>query len=109
MRSAIVSIGWSSASWAISRLLFMGALPLVADRGGRQLGHQPVLVEALEREGLDQLRRPPGGDELGERRPDDGRRLEAVGSPPRAHVEALHLRRAEDRAEVGADVAQPGP
>ena len=52
------SIGLSSASCAISRLLFtMAPWSLVADGGGGELGHEAVLVEALEREGGDEVGR----------------------------------------------------
>src|SRR6187200_2807741 len=63
--SAIISIGTSSASWAISRLLFIMRL-LVADGGGGELGYQLVRVEALELERLDQIRLAAGVDQLGQ-------------------------------------------
>src|SRR5215218_8033880 len=83
----------------------------MADRGGGQLGDELVLVEAFERERRDQIWGPAFGDQLGECLADDRSRLEAVGAPTRADVEVLDLRAAEDRAVVGAQVAQarPGP
>src|SRR5918999_2889127 len=110
VRSAIDSIGRSSASCAISRLLFISLpLSLMAHRRGRELGNQPVVVEALEREWLDQLGRPPGGRQLGQRPAHDRRRLETVRAPARADVEVLHLGLAEDGAVVRRQVAEAGP
>src|SRR5262245_9861342 len=74
-----------------------------------QLGYEPIAEEALERERLDQVRRPAGGDQFRKRLADYRRRLEAVGPPPRADQEAVDVGQAEDRRVVGADVAQPGP
>ena len=82
---------------------------LVADGGGGELGHEAVLVEALEREGRDEVGRAARVDELGERLADDRRGLEAVGAPARADVEVLDLGPAEDRAVVRAEVAQARP
>ena len=79
----------------------------VTDGRRGELGDEPVLVEALERERRDQVRRAPGGDQLGERRADDRRRLESVRAPAGADVEAVDLGLAEDRAVVGAEVASP--
>src|ERR1700733_5235131 len=84
-------------------------LASVADCGGCCFGYESVIVEALKRERLDELRRLSAGDELGERLADDRSGLEAVGSPASAEVEVVHLGAAEDRAVVGADVAEPGP
>src|SRR5215203_4650112 len=105
----MVSIGRSSASCAISRLLFMRAPPCesVAHRRCGELGYELVLIETLQLERLDQLRSLTGGRELGQRLADDRRRLESVRPPPGAHVEALDLRFAEDRRVVGREVAQP--
>src|SRR4051812_24660903 len=103
----------SSASCAISRLDFIGPLSarewLVTDGGGGELGDELVLVEALERERLDELGLLAGGDELGQRLADDRRRLEPVRAPAGADVEVLDLGLPEDRAVVGAQVAQAGP
>src|SRR5919108_3174313 len=109
IRSAIVSIGRSSASCAISRLDFICLLPLVTDGSRRQLRHQLVRVEPLELEGLDQLRSLTCGGQLRQRLADDRRRLEPVRPPPRAHVEAFDLGLAEDGRVVGAEVAQSCP
>ena len=87
----------------------VAATASVADGGGGELGDQLVLVEALERERLDQLRLAPGGDQLGERAADDRRGLEAVRAPARADVEVLDLGLAEDRRVVRAEVAEAGP
>src|SRR5215210_9403553 len=83
----------------------------MADRGSGQLGDQLVLVEAFERERGDQIRGPARGDQLGECLADDRSRLEPVGAPTGADMEVLDLRAAEDRAVVGAQVAEarPGP
>src|SRR5215218_4550835 len=107
----MVSIGRSSASCAISRLLFMRAPPYVsvAHRGRGELGYELVLIEALELERLDQLRSLTGGGQLGQRLADDRRRLEPVRPPPRAHVETLDLGLAENGRVVGREVAQPRP
>src|SRR6185436_16565222 len=101
----------SSASCAISRLDFIGPLLWfsVADGGGGELGDELVLVEALERERLDELGLLARGDELGEGLSDDRGGLEAVRPPAGADVEVLDLGLAEDRAVVGAQVAQAGP
>ena len=48
-------------------------------------------------------------DQLGERDADDRRRLEAVRAPAARDQETVHIGHAEDRAVVGAQVAQPGP
>ena len=48
-------------------------------------------------------------DQLGERRADDRRGLEAVGAPAGGDVEVLELGLAEDRAVVGREVAEAGP
>src|SRR3954452_15607602 len=110
MSSAICSMGLRTASWAISRLLFtMAPCRLVADGGGGELGHEAVLVEALEREGGDEVGCAPGVHELGQGLADDRRGLEAVGAPAGADVEVLDLGPAQDRAVVGAELAQPGP
>src|SRR5215217_7672787 len=103
----MVSIGRSSASCAISRLLFMRAPPCVsvAHRGRGELGYELVLIESLQLERLDQVRSLAGGGELRQRLPDDRRGLEPVRPPPRAHVEALHLGPAEYRRVVGRQVA----
>src|SRR5215216_2769161 len=107
----MVSIGRSSASCAISRLLFMRAPPCVsvAHRGRGELGYELVLIEPLELERLDQVRSLTGGRKLGQRLADDRRRLEPVRPPAGADVEAVDLRLAEDRRVVGREVAQPGP
>src|SRR5215211_378852 len=106
----MVSIGRSSASCAISRLLFMVRCSFVcessvAHRGRGELGYELVLIEALELERLDQVRSLAGGGQLGQRLPDDRRRLEPVRPPTGAHVEALDLGLAEDRRVVGREVA----
>src|SRR5215218_2968130 len=116
----MVSIGRSSASCAISRLLFIGAPSLgcargrgygvcessVAHRGRGELGYELVLIEPLQLERLDQVRSSTGRRKLGQRLADDRRRLEAVRPPAGADVEALDLRLAEDRRVVGREVAQ---
>src|SRR3954467_12758829 len=103
-------MGMSSASCAISRLDFIRPLSagewLVADSGGGELGHELVLVEALEPERLDELGLSPGRDERGERLADERGGLEAVRPPAGADVEVLDLGLAEDRAVVGAQVAE---
>src|SRR5918998_197953 len=110
IRSAIVSIGRSSASWAISRLLFISLpLYLVADGGGRELGDQLIFVEPLEAERLDELRRPACGRQLGERLADDRRCLEPVRAPAGADVKVLDLGLPQDRAVVGRQIAETRP
>src|SRR5215208_8154542 len=105
----MVSIGRSSASCAISRLLFIGAPSLgcarergygvcessVAHRGRGELGYELVLIEPLELERVDQVRSLAGGGQLGQRLADDRRRLESIGPPPGADVEPLDLGPAE--------------
>src|ERR687895_1114909 len=112
VRSAIVSIGRRSASCAISRLLFMCSPLRVASMAHRrrgQLGNELVLVEPLQRERLDQRGGGAGGGQLGERLAHDRRRLEPVRPPPGADVEVVHFGLAEDRAVVGAEIAQACP
>src|ERR687896_890536 len=112
VRSAIVSIGTSSASCAISRLLFICS-PLhcrsMTHRRGRELRNELVLVEALQGEGLDQVWRLPRGRQLGQRLTHDRRRLEPVGAPPRADVEVVDLGLTQDRAVIGRQVAESRP
>src|SRR4051795_573881 len=66
-------IGRSTASWAISRLLFTFAplLMSVRDRGRAALRHKIVLVEPGPREGMDQLGRLARADQVGDGEPDD--------------------------------------
>src|SRR6185436_18855792 len=87
---AICSTGLRTASCAISRLLFISLL-LVTHRSGRQLGHELVGVEALDRKGGDQVGGPARVDQLGQRLADDRCGLEAVGAPAGADVEVLDL------------------
>src|SRR5215207_3157535 len=105
----MVSIGRSSASCAISRLLFIGAPSLgcarergyglcessVAHRGRGELGYELVLIEPLQLERLNQIGSSTGRRQLGQRLADDRRRLEPVRAPAGAHVEALELGLAE--------------
>src|SRR5512144_173301 len=110
--SAMSPIGRSVADCAISRLegmvVLIGVLS-VAHGGGGQLGDERIGVEAVQREGRDQVGRLPARDQLGKGDADDRRRLEAVRPPPRRHVEVVDLRLAEDRAVVGREVAETGP
>src|ERR1700758_4865877 len=66
--------GYPSASRGFLRM----SRESVRYRCSSELGDEGIGVEALERERLDQLGRLAGRDELGERRPDDRCRLEAV-------------------------------
>src|SRR3990172_9695704 len=112
-------IGWSRCACAISR--FEGTFVAIrvslctgrtgpaptaggnrsmGDRGCGRLGHERVSVEARELERLDQPRRLLRRDELGERRADDRRRLEAVRAPAAVDDEALDLRHPHHGAEV---------
>src|SRR6476661_6189972 len=94
----------------MTRALTGASLPVSMTHGGRgQLGDELVLVEALQAEGLDEIRLASGRHELRQRRADDRGRLEPVRAPAGADVEVLHLRLAEDRAVVRAEVAEPGP
>src|ERR687896_438553 len=112
VRSAIVSIGTSSASCAISRLLFICS-PLhcrsMTHRRGRELRNELVLVEALQCERLDQLGRLPRSRQLRQRLADDRRSLEPVRAPPGAHVEVVDLGLTQDRAVIGRQVAESRP
>src|SRR5919204_3646067 len=105
--TALTMPGWSAHQ--TSSRFTPASIRSVTYSGCRQFGDELVLVEALERERRDQVGRALRGDELGERLAHDRRRLEAVSAPARAHVEVVHLGLAEDRAVVGAQVAQPGP
>ena len=67
------------------------------------------VCEALQPERLDQVGRPAARDQLGERDPDDRRRLEPVGPPPAVDEEAVDLGDAHDRAVVRAHVAEARP
>src|SRR3954447_8001868 len=118
--SAICSIGMSSASCAISRLLFISpprglraradpARGSMADGCGGEFRHEVVLVEALEPERLDEVGLAARVDQLGERLTDDRRGLEPVSPPAGADVEVLHLGLAEDRRVIRAEVAQARP
>src|SRR6266542_2781049 len=82
----------------------------VRDGGGRLLADQPVLVEARDGEGLDELGSPAGRDQLGHAAAGDGPGLEPVGAPADVDVEALDPRNgAHDRGVVGRHVADPRP
>src|SRR5437762_2634497 len=106
-------IGRSTASCAISRLLFTYALLFlvwsVGDGRRAALRHKIVLIEPGPAERLDQLRRLSGSHQIGDRKADDRRGLESVRAPAGVDDESIHLGHAHDRRVVRRHVAVASP
>ena len=79
--------------------------------GSRRTGveHQPVLLEAVQREGRDQVGGAAGGDQLRHLLAAGGDRLEAPRTPAGRDQEAVHTRETHDRGHVHRHVTDAGP